>query len=226
MLTYQTIYDVAKAQQRVKRGTYRWESDSYSLDTDQLFLFTYKDRGLLDSKNNLDQIIDLARSHKQNLVLIKSHTVQVAGSAPTHAQVMAELFPTSWLEEHRTWLDYSTTPKPEIDLTTRGGVMGFYSYRACLCLDEHQGVYDVATGNRLTNRRDTIQRIWDLGFAAQRGRPLSIAKPRWTGTREDLEEITALADRHWDRRRNSEVSKKLTSAYTSINRYAAWPGAW
>lgn len=226
MLKCTTIYDVTKARRRIKRGSYRWESNSFSHATDQLFLFTYANVGLLESKNNLDRVLDLARSHKQDLVLIKSHTIQVAGSAPTHEQVANDLFPESWLEEHQLWLEYSNPVAPVIEHTTRGGVVGFYSYRACLCLHEHEGVYEVATGKRLTNRQDIIQRIWDLGFATQRGRPPSIAKTRWTGTCEDLEELTTLANRYWDRRDVSDVAKKLTSAYSSINRYAAWPGSW
>jgi hypothetical protein len=102
----------------------------------------------------------------------------------------------------------------------------FYTYRASLCLREHQGVYDVATGRRLTNRREIIERMWRLGFAAQRGRPLSIARTRWTGNREELTEVADLAERHWNRRNTSDVAKKLVSAWRSINRYAAWPGSW
>jgi hypothetical protein len=68
--------------------------------------------------------------------------------------------------------------------------------------------------------------MWALGFAAHRGRPLSIAKIRWTGSRQELELATQLAEQHWDRRRTSDVARKLCSVFTSINRYAAWPGAW
>jgi hypothetical protein len=113
-----------------------------------------------------------------------------------------------------------------MEATDRGSMTGFYSYRACLCLKEHEGVYDVQSGRRLTNRRDIIERMWALGFAANRGRPLAFAKLRWTGSREELELITELADRYWNRRYESEAAKKMVSAYTSINRYAAWPGAW
>ena len=93
-------------------------------------------------------------------------------------------------------------------------------------MQEHQGIYDVATGRRLTNRREIIERMWALGFAAQRGRPLLIARVRWTGNRQELEHVTQLAQQYWDRRHQSDMAKKMVSAFRSINRYAAWPGAW
>ena len=59
-----------------------------------------------------------------------------------------------------------------------------------------------------------------------RGRPPTVATIRWSGTREELEELTQLAERHGSRYNRSDVAKKIWSAYNSISRYAAWPGTW
>jgi hypothetical protein len=78
----------------------------------------------------------------------------------------------------------------------------------------------------MTRREDIIRAFWSLGFATWRGRPYSIARLRWSGEREELEELTSLAGRYWRNRSRSDVAKKIVSAHRSINRYAAWPGAW
>jgi hypothetical protein len=87
-------------------------------------------------------------------------------------------------------------------------------------------VYDVTTGQRMTRRETIIRAFWDLGFATWRGRPYSVARLRWSGERAELEELTALAGRYWPNQYRSDVAKKIVSAHRSINRYAAWPGAW
>lgn len=228
MLNYQSIYDIQKIRRRMKRDRYGgYYGETHTRDGDRLHEFTHAPAAVEQSHANLDFCLSVAREHQQSLVVLKPYTVQVAGpDRGKHGRVAGQLFPDQWLKDHAKWLDSSSPPRPSLDSTLQGEMVGYYSYRACLCLKEHEGVYDVATGKRLTNRRDIIQRMWALGFAANRGRPLALAKTRWTGTREDLELITQLADQHWHRRHTSEVSKKLVSAYTSINRYAAWPGAW
>ena len=229
MLNYNTIYDINQVRRRIKRGRYGgYYGNQHSLDGDRLYEFTMAPAAVGYSAENLETLLAVAREYEQDLVIIKPYVVQVAGGTGSgrHELIANRLFSQKWLEEHSGWLDSSYLARPTVEATSRGEVMGFYSYRPCLCLGEHQGVYDVKTGKRLTNRRDIIERMWDLGFAANRGRPLAIARLRWSGPREDLELITQLADQHWHNRSTSEVSKKLVSAFTSINRYAAWPGSW
>lgn len=224
MLNYRTIYEVEHIRRRMKRGYH--SGMPHTPDSDRLVLFTHQEQALRESQSNLDQLLAVAREHGQDLVVLKHYTLQVAGRGGASEQVATKLFPRAWLEDHSKWLDSYDTISPTKDRTQQGTMIGLYSYRSCLCLNEHQGVYDAQTGQRLTNRRDIIERMWNLGFAANRGRPLAMARPRWTGTREELESITDLADRYWNRRHESEAAKKMVSAYTSINRYAAWPGAW
>lgn len=227
MLNYELIAQINKARRRIKRQLYRWQNE-HTQDSDRMLLFTWETPAIAQSQDNLDLCLAQARAHDQDLLVIKPYILQVAGrgNLGRSEQVKADLFPQTWLAKHNAWLDSSSGIWPVLDSNSRGEMVGFYSYRACLCLDEHQGVYDVATGQRLTNRRATIERMWDMGFAATRGRPLSMAKPRWTGSREDLEHVTQLADQYWQRQNSSEMARKMCSAYRSINRYAAWPGAW
>jgi hypothetical protein len=225
MLKYQEIYQIQQVRRRLKRGLYGgYYSHVHTADGDRLQEFTHGPQAVADSAANLALCLDAGRAMGPGLVVIKPYVIQLAGQETQ--KVSQSLWPETWVREHSQWLDSHGVNSPTQDMTTRGECSSFYTYRACLILPEHQGVYDAETGQRLTNRRATIERMWAMGFAANRGRFLQIAKTRWTGTREDLEHVTQLADQYWTRQDSSEVAKKMCSAYRSINRYAAWPGAW
>ena len=228
MLRYLAVNQVNQVQRRLKRDTYDrpWcNNDDRTRDGDILALFTLKPQGLVESEANLDWVMTIARNLGQSLVVFKPNHIQVAGTHSSEA-VSSHVWPDDWLQAHGEWLDASYQPEPRLEISEQGRMVEFYSHRPCFAVQEHQGIYDVATGRRLTNRQEIIERMWQLGFAAQRGRPLSIARVRWTGNREELEHVTQLAQQYWDRRHQSDMAKKIVSAFRSINRYAAWPGAW
>lgn len=230
MLTYKIISESNKTQERLRRNAYgnRWQDSNHTRDADTLSLFTLGPQSQADSKANFDLIMGTARHYHQDLVVLKPQQIQVAGfgDGSRGRDAARVLFPDTWLREYEQWIDTSHPINVKTDTSEQGAVSEFYTYRPSLCLREQQGVYDVASGRRLTNRREIIERMWRLGFAAHRGRPLSFARIRWTGNREELEIITDLAERHWNRRNTSEAAKKLVSAWRSINRYAAWPRSW
>lgn len=228
MLEYRAIHQINAAQRRLKRGSH-WRSDQHTEDTDRLLMFTLGPQAQRDSQANLDAIMTVARDFRMDLVVARDERIQLAGSGSGAEASANALFSRAWLTEFNDWVDSARFPtRPMIEHSGHGQYAGFDHWRHCFVLPEQVGVYDVATGQRLTNRRDIIQRYWDLGFAAWRGRPASIAKLRWSGTRDELKELSEIADRYWTRglRRETEVSKRLVSAFRSINRYAAWPGAW
>jgi hypothetical protein len=227
MLRYTAVNEANQVQRRLKRNTYdrAWGDINHSRDGDTLALFTLKPQGLVESEANLDWVLGIARNLGQSLVVFKPNQIQIAGRHSSEA-VATHVWPREWLQAHGEWLDASNQPAPRMDHSEQGEVVEFYSHRPCFAMQEHQGIYDVASGRRLTNRQEIIERMWQLGFAAQRGRPLSIARIRWTGNREELEHVTRLADQYRNREYHSDVAKKLVSAFRSINRYAAWPGSW
>ena len=231
MLKYKTISEVNTIQERLRRNSYGgtyWREETHNRETDTLSLFTLSTEARRDSEHNFDLVMDTARHFGQDLVVIKPQQVQIAGAGDgsVNQEIAKVLFSRPWLREYEKWIDTTHPMSPKLDQSEQGAVTEFYTYRPAMCLREQQGVYDVTTGQRLTNRRHIIERMWQLGFAAQRGRPLSMARTRWTGNREELTEIADLADRHWNRRNTSEASKKLVSVWRSINRYSAWPGSW
>jgi hypothetical protein len=230
MLAYQSIHAINEALSRIKYNRYDrpWHRDEgHSRHGDELTVFTFGKQAESESKENLAMCLTMARDHGMNLLIITPSRVQVASDSHCDsAPALAKIFPKVWLDEYNKWIDSTHPIQPTIENSKYGEYFDFYTYRKSLCLFSHQGVYDVQSGQRIKNRRGIIQRMWDLGFAAYRGRPLTLAKPRWAGEREELKEITDLADRYWARRNQSDAAKKIVSVYTSINRYCAWPGAW
>jgi hypothetical protein len=230
MLKYQHIHEVANARRRLsdsRRDRYAWRQDGRNREADQLALFAFETPALADSAHNLDFLLAQARGHDQRYVVLTDTKIQIAGERDTE-HVAAAIAPREWQRDFADWLDEMTgrMVNPTVEDTRHGSAVTLYSWRHCFCLKEHQGVYDVATGQRMTRRETIIRAFWDLGFATWRGRPYSIAKLRWSGEREELEELTALAGRYWNSQYRSDVAKKITSAHRSINRYAAWPGSW
>jgi hypothetical protein len=231
MLKYKTIYEVNAAGRRLARdryGTRHWYGESEkNCETDRLTLFTFGEQAREDSENNLGHCLRVARQYDASLLVFKPQQIQIGGGRVFDPELAGtELFPVRWCKQYEDWVDTTIPQRPTTQSSEYGSSMEFWIYRNCFALPHHQGVYDVTTGKRLTNRREIIERIWDLGFATQRGRPPGIARIRWTGSRDELIEITELADRHWDRCRTSEAARKMVTPFRSINRYAAWPGSW
>ena len=110
------------------------------------------------------------------------------------------------------------------DDTDVGSASSITYHQAPFAVKEHAGVYDCATGEKITNRREIIQRMWNLGFASQRGRPLTVARNVWSGTRQDLVRAEEIYNEF--RGKNTDPARKLCSVYTSAARHYAWPGTW
>ena len=235
MIQYRNISAYMDAQHRLSRQYYSsfWRNaDNTSKETDRLVVFTTERDARLDSRDNLAKIMDRAREVGSQYVIAKPNLIQAVGHRNTHSprdffgqDFFDELQEYAENRDRGSWLMPSNNDHQRSDrghctvsLRTYGG--------GSWVTPEDQGFYDIVNGTRVTNRREQIQALWQLGFASRRGRPVHVAQERWCGSRTELELLTQLADQHWDRRGISEAAKKMVSAYTSINRYVAWPGAW
>lgn len=229
MLRYERIHEVTNARRRLapgRRDRYAGRRDR-SPENDQLTLFTFETQALTESADNLEFLLTTAQAHDQQWVVLTDMKIQIAGERSVD-QVADRMAPPEWQQDFSEWLDEQrlTTPVPTVERTTRGGAVTLQTWRHCFCLQEHQGVYEVSTGRRITSREQIGRAFWNLGFATWRGRPYSIARLQWSGQREELEELTALAGRYWRGVSRTDVARKIISAHRSINRYAAWPGSW
>lgn len=84
------------------------------------------------------------------------------------------------------------------------------------------GVYDVATGVKITGRQNILRRFWDLGFLGDRGVVLYAASCRW-GSPQDVQRYheikPILRTLSWD----SPLVKGLNSGMNKIARACDWP---
>lgn len=223
MLAYQNIYATHDAQERLRRD-YRWNSGGHTRDSDTMLMFTIGTKAEEDAVNNLNFLMTIGKKHGATHLVLHDNRIQFLAHDADN-QLEQDLLPKEWVKEYNDWTD-----SRQLDFTVQNSGQGychsFRSWRHSFATRKTHGIYDLTTGVRLTNRQEIISRIWDHGFATWRGRPLSVASIRWSGSREELEDLTRIADRYWHRRHQSDMAKKMCSAYTAINRYAAWPGAW
>jgi len=223
MLKYENIYAICDAEERLRRG-YRWGAGNHTKDSDALLMFTIGPKADEDATSNLDFLLTLGQKHGATHLVLHGNKIQYLADHANNG-IEQDLLPTQWTQQYQEWLE-SKNLEFGVQDSGQGFCHSFRTWRRAFATRKTHGIYDLATGRRLTNRQDIIQRIWDHGFAAWRGRPLSVANIKWSGTREDLEDLVHIADRYWNRRHKSDMAKKMCSAYTSINRYCAWPGAW
>ena len=223
MLKYENIYAICDAEERLRRG-YRWGAGHHTKDSDALLMFTIGPKADEDAANNLDFLLTLGQKHSATHLVLHANKIQYLANDATNG-IEQDLLPTEWTQQYQEWLE-SKNLEFAVHESGQGFCHSFRTWRRAFATRKTHGIYDLATGRRLTNRQEIIERIWDHGFAAWRGRPLSVANIKWSGSREELEDLVKIADRYWSRRHKSDMAKKMCSAYTSINRYAAWPGAW
>jgi hypothetical protein len=226
MLMYQEIVAYNQARRRLSNSNYAWLQIDHTRESDKLLAFTAEKHARIESQHNFNWLIQQARELGASVLVFTPNIVQLLGRK-LNDRVLDTVWCQQWQKDYQDFLnrEYRTHTIMRQD-TDLGSVAVFRDYNLTMTMPEYQGVYDVGTEQRMTNRRHTIEVFWQYGFTARRGRPLNVGDLNWSGQRNEIEEMCELADRYWDRTRNSEVARKFCSAYTSINRYHAWPGHW
>ena len=231
MLKYESIYAVNHAILRLqdnKRDRYGWSREK-TRDSDRLTVFTLEPQAEKESLGNLATMLDLGRRFNQSYLVFTDRKIQLLGTADTDINgVSAQLDPEDWRRQYEQWGQDTglSRVRSKSERSSQGVMAQLATWKRCLALAKHQGVYSIESGNKLTNRREIIAEFWDHGFAAMRGRPLSVAPISQVGERSELEEITNRAETYLYRRGYSEAARKMVTNFTSLNRIAAWPGAW
>ena len=230
MLDIKNIHTYNEATDRLYRRYYYGSTGEESRKSDQLVKFTFRTHAMLDSSANLENLLAVAQESGVALLLVKPKTVQFLGLAGSPTQAFAQAFSDQW-QVAATKIIHRDQKYPSdftswFETSDRGDVKSITHYQAPFLMQEHAGVYDCATGERIKNRREVIQRVWDLGFACQRGRPLMVARQKWSGSRQDLIRAEEIFNEFYLRRNTSDSARKLCQVYTSASRHYAWPGTW
>jgi hypothetical protein len=218
MIEYRDIYNNLRARRVLKAS--RWNTEG--ITEARMVEFTTSKTVVAHSEHNLSWLLTSAQGGQVDVLVITPNRVQMLGQDTTAA--MARAFPAAWQDEYREWNEISANIHPRCEVLETGECSSLYLYRDCVTEPRTAGVYEVATGRRMTNRHEIIDRIWSWGFPTRRGRPLSVGQTRWSGTRAELEAAEELYYRHYLRRDCSEVAKKICQAYTTAVRDYAWPG--
>jgi hypothetical protein len=133
-----------------------------------------------------------------------------------------ENFQTSWNKEVN-YMAYLDVRGFRSDRATAISCAG-YRRRDGHVMPGSTGVYDVATGKKITGRQNILQRLWDLGFLGNRGVVLYAADYR-DGSPEDvlryIQVKPMLKTLSW----NSPLVKGLDLGMTKISRACDWPDA-
>ena len=232
MLEIQNIHAYNDAGERLRRRYYNWITGdgAEARRTDTLTEFTFRTHALLDSSANLENLLELGRTAGVSLLVFKPRTVQFVAPADAVTAAWHTVFSESQLHEWEQTLAtrgnnvYYSTFATWCDNTNAGSASSVTHYLAPFAVKEHAGVYDCDTGDRITDRRAVIQRVWDLGFACKRGRPLTVARTAWSGSREDLVRAEEIYDEFRDN--HSDPARKLRAVYNTAARHYAWPGTW
>jgi hypothetical protein len=232
MLEIRNIHAYNEASERLRRRYYNWITGdgAEARRTDTLAEFTFRTHALLDSSANLENLLELGRTAGVSLLVFKPKTVQFVAASDAVTAAWYTVFSKSQLQEWEQTLasgsnnSYYSKFATWRDNTDQGSASLVTHYQAPFAVKEHAGVYDCATGDKIKDRRAVIQRVWDLGFACKRGRPLTVARTAWSGTRDDL--VRAEEIYREFRSKSTEPARKLCSVYTSAARHYAWPGTW
>lgn len=179
------------------------------------------------SQANFDELLALARQQGCAWMILRPKRVQFMGGRPDLRQV----FDQAWAQHYDHQMHdgdhyYGISDRLDrliLNWTQRDHVSHIHYWTRMFVTDRHQGFWRVETGERMTNRLDQMDAIWNAGFLARRGRPLSCAQPSQYGTRDSIEHLGRL-DR-WQLGSSDHIYRKLDQLYRSVNRDCCWPSS-
>ena len=223
-----TICEYNRTERRLAKNSYghrySWADMEHTYEGDRMALFTLQKNAEQDSQDHVNVLIEQGKIHAAKFLVIHQNLCQFVG--PDTKKLSEQVWNPTWLDDYRRWTDSNAQQRH--DVTDDGSCSSIWLTRLAMCVKKHAGVYELDTGKRMTNRREIIGQFWQHGFATRRGRPLSVAQIKDTGTRDELKELTDLADKYWQRgiSKSTEITRRYIATYRYLNKYHAWPGSW
>ena len=232
-LEFQNLAEWGKLSRKLKNNrSFYWSKPTEDeIASWRLQMFTCDKEAKQESARNLDRLKEKAEEIEAPVLIVKGDNIQLVGSELSITT--SDLVDQEWIDRVADYFDrkkyYSSKPfwtHHESSCGTQAYSLHTYGADATFARAPQTGFYLVEEDRKVTDRKEQIQILWDLGYVARRGRPVSVGWERHSGSTEEIAMITRQAKEMWHRKGHSEVADKICSIYTSINRYYAWPGSW
>ena len=232
-LEFNQITQYQSVKTRIKNNGYsRYGMNQDDVSGLRVQMFTLEKIAKEQSQINLEQIFQKAKLYKIPTVIVKPQTIQFVGHATyIRASSIANDDEIAHFKDD-TISRWANGPRWRDEMSRKGYYLlelgGYFSQ--FWALNEQCGYYQInhlgTDFIKITNRRTQIQQLWDWGWPARRGRPVTVGHERHSGNCQEIECLTEMAAQMWSRQRESEVAKRACSNFRSINKEYAWPGNW
>ena len=227
-LQFENLREWGIVHRKLQRQT-RWNSffvehsDPAGLRVQQ---FTLDKPAAEESKHNLQELLTFCRTMDVPVLVGKANSFQLIGHQYqiSETDLLSESCNTRIADAELSfyrprWTHYCSE--------TGHWCQQLYGFGEHLWLRGPEiGFYDTESGKKITDRKQQIEMLWNLGFVSRRGRPVTAASESACGTPSDVVAITNLARTLGGRRHQSDIAKRAVSLYNSTRRYFCWPNNW
>lgn len=102
------------------------------------------------------------------------------------------------------------------------------NYENYAVLPSEQGFFHFKDNNfeRIKNRHEQIEMLWNYGFPSKRGRPLTVGRTSHSGTKIEILQLVVWLEKLRMLNSGSEIQYKTQQIYNTLNRHYAWPEHW
>ena len=228
-LEFKNIKQWGDLHRKVKSRRHSWFFNNEDTDGLRVQLFTVDKPAQEESVANLEVLKEVCRTFNVPYLICKPTQIQLIGHNARIGEL--DLMSKEWAEDlneffHEKWYytPHWTTFENEIGYFKQE-LTGVYG-EALWMRSPQTGFYDIKNDRKVTDRKEQIRTLWDIGFVSKRGRPIVAADQRWSGSTEEIRQLTDLAATMQYRKNESEVANKIMQAYNVINRDNCWPGHW
>ena len=228
MFQFEHIVKYKIADERIRQHRYDsqyYNSAGHTRDGDMLIRFTVEKYAQQEHEHNQALLLECARSYNAPYLIQGQRGPQIImqGLVKTISifNDYKEEYERIWERTDNRYMGYADIRSCDSDRATAVSCRGYRRPHGHV-MPGATGVYDVATGRKITGRQNILKRLWDLGFLGDRGRVLYAADYR-DGSPADVQMYQQLRPRLKTLSWNSPLVKGMSSGMNKISRYCDWP---
>lgn len=229
MFQFEHIVKYKMADERIREHRYAsqyYNSAGYSRDGDVLIRFTVEKNALEENQHNQRLLFERARSFGAQYLIQGQRGPQIV--IPELVEDTVDIFndykeqlTDTWEKTDNRYYGYADIRSFRSDRATTVSCRGYRRLHGHV-MPGSTGVYDVATGRKITGRQNILKRLWDLGFLGDRGVVLYAADYR-DGSPADVEMYKQMRPHIKTLTWNSPLAKGLATGMNKISKACDWP---